>query len=87
MKVTETYLSAGTQSMLTEPLYSVHIVGLYIIISIPLLGLTVIWDKHTRLTIQLESQWRVRRNVYKIDIKSMTVRLDILSIKPTEQLA
>ncbi|XP_056605024.1 mucin-2-like [Triplophysa dalaica] len=60
MKVTETYLSAGTQSMLTEPLYSVHIVGLYIIISIPLLGLTVIWDKHTRLTIQLESQWRGR---------------------------
>ncbi|KAA0721171.1 Mucin-19 [Triplophysa tibetana] len=60
MKVTETYLSRGTQSMLTEPLYSVHIVGLYIIISIPTLGLTVIWDKHTRLTIQLESQWRGR---------------------------
>ncbi|KAI7789659.1 putative mucin-2-like [Triplophysa rosa] len=60
MKVTETYLSGGTQSMLTEPLYSIHIVGLYVIISVPTLGLAVIWDKHTRVTIQLESQWRGR---------------------------
>ncbi|XP_073669781.1 uncharacterized protein [Paramisgurnus dabryanus] len=60
MKVTETTQPWGTQGLLAEPLYSIHTVGMYIIISVPTLGLTVIWDKHTRVTIQLESQWRRR---------------------------
>ncbi|XP_056132665.1 mucin-19-like [Lampris incognitus] len=41
-----------------EPLYSVHTVGLYIMISVPDRGMTLIWDKHTRITIELDSQWR-----------------------------
>ncbi|KAL1276065.1 hypothetical protein QQF64_035688 [Cirrhinus molitorella] len=56
MKVTETH-QAG-DALLAEPLYSNHNVGLYIIISVPRLGITLIWDKHTRVTIQLEPQWR-----------------------------
>ncbi|XDV25315.1 hypothetical protein PO909_029248 [Leuciscus waleckii] len=58
MKVTEK-LQAGN-ALLAEPLYSIHTVGLYIIITAPRLGITVIWDKHTRVTIQLEPQWRGR---------------------------
>ncbi|XP_067284502.1 mucin-2-like isoform X2 [Pseudorasbora parva] len=58
MKVTER-LQAG-DALLAEPLYSIHTVGLYIIITAPKLGITVIWDKHTRVTIQLEPQWRGR---------------------------
>uniref|UniRef100_A0A8C2FG06 VWFD domain-containing protein n=1 Tax=Cyprinus carpio TaxID=7962 RepID=A0A8C2FG06_CYPCA len=57
MKVTETSHTGG--ALLAEPLYSIQTVGLYIIISVPNLGITVIWDKHTRVTIQLEPQWRV----------------------------
>ncbi|KTF90218.1 hypothetical protein cypCar_00042449, partial [Cyprinus carpio] len=56
MKVTETSHTGG--ALLAEPLYSIQTVGLYIIISVPSLGITVIWDKHTRVTIQLEPQWR-----------------------------
>ncbi|XP_050963824.1 mucin-2 isoform X1 [Labeo rohita] len=56
MKVTERH-QAG-DALLAEPLYFIHTVGLYIIISVPRLGITVIWDKHTRVTIQLEPQWR-----------------------------
>ncbi|XP_073804161.1 uncharacterized protein isoform X2 [Danio rerio] len=58
MKVTERLPAGG--AVLAEPLYSIHMVGLYIIISAPKLGITVIWDKHTRVTIQLEHQWRGR---------------------------
>ncbi|KAG1953472.1 mucin-2 [Pimephales promelas] len=58
MTVTERF-QAGN-ALLAEPLYSIHTVGLYIIITAPSLGITVIWDKHTRVTIQLESQWRGR---------------------------
>jgi len=61
MTVTERF-QAGN-ALLAEPLYSIHTVGLYIIITAPSLGITVIWDKHTRVTIQLESQWRVRKHI------------------------
>ncbi|KAK9976134.1 hypothetical protein ABG768_021340 [Culter alburnus] len=57
MKVTERQVG---EALLAEPLYSVQTVGLYIIIIAPRLGITVIWDKHTRVTIQLEPQWRGR---------------------------
>ncbi|MCJ8743254.1 hypothetical protein PDJAM_G00091670 [Pangasius djambal] len=40
-----------------QPLYSVHTVGLYIIISVPELGLSVIWDKQTRVKIELQASW------------------------------
>ncbi len=61
MKVTETLQAEG--ALLAEPLYYIQTVGLYIIISVPGLGITVIWDKHTRITIQLEPQWRVRSHI------------------------
>ncbi|KAM9467822.1 mucin-19-like [Clarias gariepinus] len=38
-------------------LYSVHTVGLYFIISVPEIGLTVIWDKQTRVKIELQASW------------------------------
>uniref|UniRef100_A0A3Q3IXK6 VWFD domain-containing protein n=1 Tax=Monopterus albus TaxID=43700 RepID=A0A3Q3IXK6_MONAL len=40
-------------------LYTTHTVGLYIIISVPNKGITLIWDKHTRITIELQPKWRV----------------------------
>uniref|UniRef100_A0A667ZR16 VWFD domain-containing protein n=1 Tax=Myripristis murdjan TaxID=586833 RepID=A0A667ZR16_9TELE len=58
MKVTRrlhTAISAGV-----EPLYSTHTVGLYIMISVPSRGLTLIWDKHTRVTIEMVSCLRNR---------------------------
>ncbi|KAM9705213.1 mucin-6-like, partial [Menidia menidia] len=59
MKVTRRLL--GGWSVGLDSLYSSHTVGLYIIISVPSKGLTLIWDKHTRLTVELSSSWR--RNV------------------------
>ncbi|XP_076153344.1 mucin-2-like, partial [Alosa pseudoharengus] len=50
--------SSNTSAVWGEMLYSVHTVGLYIVVSIPRLGLTLIWDKHTRLTVLLEARWR-----------------------------
>uniref|UniRef100_A0A3Q1GW89 VWFD domain-containing protein n=1 Tax=Acanthochromis polyacanthus TaxID=80966 RepID=A0A3Q1GW89_9TELE len=41
-----------------DPLYTTHTVGLYIIISVPSRGLTLIWDKHTRITVELHADWR-----------------------------
>ncbi|XP_043093499.1 mucin-2-like isoform X2 [Puntigrus tetrazona] len=58
MKVTERLQAGG--AVLAEPLYSIQTVGLYIIISAPGLGITIIWDKHTRVTVQLQPQWRGR---------------------------
>ncbi|XP_039892040.1 LOW QUALITY PROTEIN: mucin-5B-like [Simochromis diagramma] len=43
-----------------DPLYTIHTVGLYIIISVPSKGLTLIWDKHTRITVELHPDWRNR---------------------------
>ncbi|XP_051976563.1 mucin-2-like, partial [Xyrauchen texanus] len=60
MKVSERPLAGITKVLQAEPLYFINTVGLYIIISVPGLGFTVIWDKHTRVTIQLDSQWRGR---------------------------
>ncbi|XP_030575850.1 mucin-5B-like [Archocentrus centrarchus] len=39
-------------------LYTIDSVGLYIIVSVPRSGITLIWDKHTRLTIKLHENWR-----------------------------
>ncbi|XP_045554593.1 mucin-2 [Salmo salar] len=53
-------LQGGWASLEAEPLYSTHTVGLYIMISVPSRGLTLIWDKHTRLTVILDDRWRNR---------------------------
>nr|XP_015195190.1 PREDICTED: mucin-19-like [Lepisosteus oculatus] len=49
--------SQNPNSCEIEPVYSVHTVGLYIIITVPKLGITLVWDKHTRVTILLASKW------------------------------
>ncbi|XP_064864211.1 mucin-2-like [Oncorhynchus nerka] len=59
MKVTRR-LQGGWASLEAEPLYSTHTVGLYIMISVPSRGLTLIWDKHTQLTVILDDRWRNR---------------------------
>uniref|UniRef100_A0A8C3B0N0 Uncharacterized protein n=1 Tax=Cyclopterus lumpus TaxID=8103 RepID=A0A8C3B0N0_CYCLU len=41
-----------------DSLYSTHTLGLYIVIAVPSRGITLIWDKHTRLTIELHEYWR-----------------------------
>ncbi|MBN3300891.1 MUC19 protein, partial [Amia calva] len=56
MKVTETLPDRYCEM---DPMYSVHTVGLYIIITLPDKGITVMWDKHTRITILLDTQWKV----------------------------
>lgn len=60
MKVTRRHHNAG--SSVEDLLYSVHTVGLYIMISVPSRGMTLIWDKHTRITVELHPQWRVSQH-------------------------
>lgn len=57
MKVTREHHDGWT--LQKDLLYSIHTVGLYIIISVPSSGITLTWDKHTRITIELHPQWRV----------------------------
>ncbi|XP_015252842.1 PREDICTED: mucin-19-like [Cyprinodon variegatus] len=56
MKVTRHLKSGWTLEQ--EPLYKTHTVGLYIVVSVPSKGLTLIWDKNTRITIELNPDWR-----------------------------
>ncbi|XP_070710318.1 mucin-5B-like [Pempheris klunzingeri] len=58
MRVTERHQDGWT--LQENSLYSTHTVGLYIIILVPSRGITLIWDKHTRITIELHSYWRNR---------------------------
>uniref|UniRef100_A0A8D0CVG8 Mucin 6, oligomeric mucus/gel-forming n=1 Tax=Sander lucioperca TaxID=283035 RepID=A0A8D0CVG8_SANLU len=58
MKVTRRHHEGWT--LQDHSLYSTHTVGLYIIISVPSRGITLIWDKHTRITIELREYWRNR---------------------------
>ncbi|KAM7378048.1 hypothetical protein PAMA_013107 [Pampus argenteus] len=58
MKVTRLHNKGW--SLQEVPLYTTHTVGLYIIISVPSRGVTLIWDKHTRITIKLSADWRNR---------------------------
>uniref|UniRef100_A0A3P8WB74 Mucin-19-like n=1 Tax=Cynoglossus semilaevis TaxID=244447 RepID=A0A3P8WB74_CYNSE len=51
------------QTNTTSPmdlLYATRTVGLYIIVSVPSKGITLIWDKHTRITVELQPNWRSR---------------------------
>lgn len=52
------------QTNTTSPmdlLYATRTVGLYIIVSVPSKGITLIWDKHTRITVELQPNWRVSK--------------------------
>ncbi|GAA6097174.1 mucin-2-like [Tachysurus ichikawai] len=55
MNITQKFLDGWR--LRAQSLYSVHTVGLYIIISVPELGLRVIWDKQTKVTIELQTSW------------------------------
>lgn len=50
-----------THRSVEAELYSIHTVGLYIMISVHSRGLILIWDKNTRITIELDAFWRVSR--------------------------
>ncbi|XP_029681304.1 mucin-2-like [Takifugu rubripes] len=56
MKVTRRHHDGWTLGK--DLLYTVRSVGLYIIVSVPSKGITLIWDKHTRLTVELQPHWR-----------------------------
>uniref|UniRef100_A0A3Q0T4W6 VWFD domain-containing protein n=1 Tax=Amphilophus citrinellus TaxID=61819 RepID=A0A3Q0T4W6_AMPCI len=56
MKVTK-HLQQGW-ALQENSLYTIYTVGLYIIVSVPSSGITLIWDKHTRLTVKLHENWR-----------------------------
>ncbi|KAG9335900.1 hypothetical protein JZ751_003557, partial [Albula glossodonta] len=42
----------------TAPQYTVHTIGLHTVISVPSLDVSLIWDKHTRLSIILGERWK-----------------------------
>lgn len=48
-----------------DSLYSIHTLGLYIVISVPSKGITLIWDKHTRITVELAGSWKVSEEDFK----------------------
>ncbi|XP_031721465.1 mucin-19 [Anarrhichthys ocellatus] len=56
MKVTRRLHEGWTPQ--EDSLYSTHTLGLYVVISVPSRGITLIWDKHTRITIELHAYWR-----------------------------
>ncbi|XP_067345992.1 mucin-2-like [Channa argus] len=58
MRVTKRFQNGWTPQ--ESSLYTIHTVGLYIIVSVPSRGVTLIWDKHTRITIELHPNWRNR---------------------------
>uniref|UniRef100_G3Q5M1 VWFD domain-containing protein n=1 Tax=Gasterosteus aculeatus aculeatus TaxID=481459 RepID=G3Q5M1_GASAC len=43
-----------------DSLYSIQTSGLYIVISVPSKGITLIWDKHTWITVELAVSWKNR---------------------------
>ncbi|XP_078275996.1 mucin-6-like [Rhinoraja longicauda] len=53
-RVSETSLG---KNQCTENLYTIHNVGLYLVITFPN-GITVIWDKRTRFSITLDPRWK-----------------------------
>lgn len=67
MNVTEKLLDGW--HFRAKSLYSIHTVGLYIIISVPELGLNVIWDKQTKVKIELQVSWNVRSTFFVLNLK------------------
>lgn len=58
-KVTASKITESKDCGLTENTYSVHTVGLYLILKF-LNGITIIWDKNTRVSAILDPRWHVR---------------------------
>ncbi|XP_067860680.1 mucin-19-like [Heptranchias perlo] len=53
-KVQATY---SNETLCIENVYSLHMVGLYLILEFSN-GITVIWDKHTRISVTLDPKWQ-----------------------------
>lgn len=64
MRVTERRHNSWTPPEKT--LYSIYTAGLYIVISVPSRGITLIWDRHTRVTIELTSYWKASDEDFEI---------------------
>lgn len=62
MKVTRRHHESWTLER--DFLYSVRSVGLYILILVPSKGITLIWDKHTWVAVELQPHWRVSSEHY-----------------------
>lgn len=77
MKVTKRHHDGWTLGK--DLLYTVRSVGLYIIVAVPSKGITLIWDKHTRLTVELQPHWRVSvafitwQHCYSVAFKSLFI--------------
>lgn len=56
-RVERVKMSSG-QMQCKDDLYSLHTVGLYLILQFTK-GITVIWDKRTRVSITLDTKWKV----------------------------
>lgn len=57
-KVTAIKTTESKECELNGNAYTVHTVGLYLILKF-VSGITVIWDKNTRMTVILEPYWNV----------------------------
>ena len=57
-KVTAVKTTESKECELSGNSYSVHTVGLYLILKI-LSGITIIWDKNTRISVLLDPRWNV----------------------------
>lgn len=57
MIINKEYVNGWTSAI--NSLVTIHTVGLYFIILVPSRGITLIWDKHTRISIELDGTWKV----------------------------
>ncbi|GCC20056.1 hypothetical protein chiPu_0021251, partial [Chiloscyllium punctatum] len=57
-----TEVSLG-KTQCTDNLYTLHTVGLYLVLRFSN-GITVIWDKRTRLSVTLDAKWKVNPTPY-----------------------
>lgn len=57
-KVTAIKAPETKECELSGNAYSVHTVGLYLILKF-LAGITIIWDKNTRMSVILDPRWNV----------------------------
>uniref|UniRef100_A0A3B3C952 VWFD domain-containing protein n=1 Tax=Oryzias melastigma TaxID=30732 RepID=A0A3B3C952_ORYME len=58
MIINKEYVNGWTSAI--NSLVTIHTVGLYFIILVPSRGITLIWDKHTRISIELDGTWKNR---------------------------
>ena len=80
-KVTAVKTTESKECELNGNSYSVHTVGLYLILKF-LNGITIIWDKNTRISVILDPRWNVC-----ISLSYVYVYIYIYQHTVTEQIA